>query len=557
MNWRTSGLIEPYQPVPAAPNALERLSIGMNQRIKRFLPAALVFGAFLLMIHWVQLAAGAPAAAFGGFPDEPAHYIGGLVAKDYLIHSVGKDPVSFVRDYHVHLPFFALGVWPPFFYLLEGSWMTVFGDGRAAILWLIAVSAAVLATLLFSMLRRVIGAWPAAAMSGMFLFAPVVQWSACLVMADLTCSVFALTAILYFARFLEKEKNTDAILFGAFCGISLLTKNSTFFVVLTPPIAIAGMRRWDLLRRPGLWMAAAIAACIYGPWLFVSRPFLLLGTYGLQLPGFWGIQWTYLAALWQQTSFLLPAGLLGAGWLVWGNRGKLDPVAWCMLATLPAISLGIFVARVPVQPRLLMVAYIALIYLAAQLCGIIADARWRMGAAAIALIVFASWNWPNVRLAANGIRSGVAFVQERDGERPGAVLVPSGSEGAWIAEFAQFEKVRPQRIFLRPTKLFGEEDWNGSKWKPYLKSAEDMGEFFRHLPVKYCILNSSLTGRRYPHDQLLESVVAGNPESWELVLEGGQGTASVYRIYENRHWIPSAELAVYQELYRRLPQYLR
>ncbi len=480
------------------------------------------------------------------------------MAKDYLLHSFGTDPVNFVRDYHIHLPFFALGVWPPFFYLLEGSWMTLFGDGRAAVLWMIAASAAALATLLFSMLRGFLGGWAAMAASAIFLFIPVVQWSVCLVMADLTCSLFALAAILCFARFVERGRWRDAALFGFFCGISLLTKNSTFFVVLVPPVVIAGMRRWDLLRRPGLWLAAAMTAAIYGPWLLVSRPFLLLGTYGLQLPGFWTSQWEYIATLWQQTSFLLPAAFIGGAWLLYRKGPKMSAAAGCMLAVLPAISLAIFFARVPVQPRLLMVAYISVIFLAAELCGALGNPRWRAAVTIAAAIVLGAWNWMSLsRLPLNQIRPAVAFVQARDGASPGAVLVPSGSEGTWIAEFAQSERVRPKRIFLRPTKLFGEEDWNGTNWKPYYRSSEEVEALFRRIPVKYCILSSSGSGRRYPHDQLLESVVAENPESWELVFASGAGTRGAYRIFENRHWTPAAEALVYSELYQRLPKYLR
>ena len=167
---------------------------------------AFFFVIFLALILIVQRTAGAPSAAFGSFPDEPAHYIGGLVSHDYFLHIFDTDPISFARDYYVRIPYFALGVWPPFFYELAGGWMWLFGMGRESVLWLIAISGAALATLLAVLLARRHGFWMAMNAGAILLLVPVVQWSACIVMVDITCSFFALVAIVLFARFLERQR---------------------------------------------------------------------------------------------------------------------------------------------------------------------------------------------------------------------------------------------------------------------------------------------------------------------------------------------------------------
>ena len=277
---------------------------------------AIVFAAFLLLVWTVQHRAGAPTAAFGAFPDEPAHFVGGLLFRDYLDHAFGKPPIPFVSDYHLHLPYFALGVWPPFFYLIEGAWTEVFGERRASVLWLIAVIAAGLAAMLFRILEKQFDAWTALAGGAMFLLVPVVQWSDCVVMADLICSLFAMAAIVYFARFMDSRRWFDAAIFGVFSGLALLTKNSTYFLVLIPVIVIPARARWDLLRTRALWIAPLVVASLYVPWLVISRPFLLLGIHGLQLPGFLGTQWDYFVTLWRQTSFLLPLAVGGACFLI-------------------------------------------------------------------------------------------------------------------------------------------------------------------------------------------------------------------------------------------------
>jgi hypothetical protein len=81
----------------------------------------IAFVVFLALARLVQYKAGAEGAAFGQFPDEPAHFVGGVMVRDYLVTALGQNPVGFARDYYLRLPYFALGVWPPFFYGLEAA----------------------------------------------------------------------------------------------------------------------------------------------------------------------------------------------------------------------------------------------------------------------------------------------------------------------------------------------------------------------------------------------------------------------------------------------------
>ena len=508
-----------------------------------------VFVAFLLIVLATQRASDAPGAAFGAFPDEPAHYIGGLLVHDYMSAAAGESPIAYARNYYLYLPYFAIGVWPPLFYAIEAGWAALFGVTRESLLWMIALCGAGLATLLYSILKKCFDEWTAAAGGAMLLFVPAVQWSACVVMVDLACSLFALAAIVFFLRFVEHGWWWDSALFGAFCGLGLLTKNSTYFTVLIPPVLIAGTGRWDLLRRRAVWAGPVIAACIYGPWLAVSKPFLLLGTHGLELPGFFGALANYAQILWEQLSFVLPLGAAGVAALVLSKRRGIGAVGWGMLAILAALPVSIFVARVPVQSRLLVLGYAALIFLTAELFRAVLGPRRAAPLMGVCLAVYGVSHWKQFQAPPeNDIRRAVAFVQSRDGGKPGAVIVPSGREGPWIAEFAQFEGARPARILVRPTKIFGTEDWNGTNWKTFYGSAGEMNSLLLQLPVKYCILEGP-AAREYPHDRLLQEVLEGNPAGWRLVFRGG-GNGSAYRVFENRHWTAVSEAIVHRELQR-------
>src|SRR5947209_9185195 len=90
---------------------------GLRGRTKLF-PAAIatLFIALVLVLQWVG---GAYRSEFAGYPDEGAHYITGVMMRDYVaVHKL----VSFrqyAEDYYLHYPKVALGHWPPVFYTVE------------------------------------------------------------------------------------------------------------------------------------------------------------------------------------------------------------------------------------------------------------------------------------------------------------------------------------------------------------------------------------------------------------------------------------------------------
>jgi hypothetical protein len=349
---------------------------------------------------------------------------------------------------------------------------------------------------------------------------------------------------------------------GIFGGLSLLTKNSTYFVFLVPGIVILGTGSIGLLRKPALWLGGALAVAIYLPWLYIARSVLLLGIHGLEMPGFWGITRHYGAVLWEQMSFLLPLAMAGASIILFrlmrSGKREIDGVSASMIALLPACLIGIFLAKVPVQSRLMILPFAAIVFLGIE--SIFAFFRRPNRVAAgvtAALAVTAGMHWMQFRYPpVNDMRDGVAFLLARDAGRPGSVLLPSSREGPWIAEFAQADPLRPQRILVRPTKMLGQEDWNGSDWKPYYRTVQELGAFFEKTPVKYCILNRE-PRRSYPHDELLRTMLISEPDRWRPVNPPHNGSEPGYFIYENTHWTPAAEPLVYQETNRVVNQVLK
>ncbi len=123
--------------------------------------------AFDLAFFW-QSRLGAYQSEFGGHPDEAAHVVTGLFIRDALVETwhyatggfhgspvrIGKE---FADRYYTHYPKIGLGVWPPFFYLVQSAWTWPFGASRTALLLLLCALAAALAWLVFRVVREELG----------------------------------------------------------------------------------------------------------------------------------------------------------------------------------------------------------------------------------------------------------------------------------------------------------------------------------------------------------------------------------------------------------------
>src|ERR1700737_1922031 len=87
---------------------------------------ALVFLTLFGIVVSLQVASGAYHSEFGGYPDEPAHYVTSLMVHDYIAQMHWFSPTQFAEDYYAHYPKVAMGHWPPLLYVVQGAWMLIF-----------------------------------------------------------------------------------------------------------------------------------------------------------------------------------------------------------------------------------------------------------------------------------------------------------------------------------------------------------------------------------------------------------------------------------------------
>src|SRR5947199_10240212 len=91
----------------------------------------------IVVVVALQLWVGAYRSERGLYSDESAHFMNGLVLRDYMREGLGQSPVAFAREYYSHYPKIAPFMWPPLFHGLLGLFlMTGWAPMPAAILLL-------------------------------------------------------------------------------------------------------------------------------------------------------------------------------------------------------------------------------------------------------------------------------------------------------------------------------------------------------------------------------------------------------------------------------------
>ena len=112
---------------------------------RRAIPSMGVAVCFLLLCLFIQASAHAWDTPFFSYPDEPSHFVGAVMVRDYFATGLSSNPYTFAQRYYTHYPFFAVGYWPPLFYMLTGLWFLIFGVGKFQALLLSAAAAASMA----------------------------------------------------------------------------------------------------------------------------------------------------------------------------------------------------------------------------------------------------------------------------------------------------------------------------------------------------------------------------------------------------------------------------
>ncbi len=472
-----------------------------------FLAEAVLVWVLFFAAHGALLwTSGAFQAEFGEYPDEPSHYVTGLMVRDYLAAGASSPPMAFAGNYYLHYPRIALVHYPPLFYIVEAAWMLAFPSSRASILLLVAVLIAIAATILHFGVREKYG-FLAGAIAGLLLIAmPLVQSYCGMVMPEALCLLLIISAALCYRRYLETKRWPDCGLVrppglarpphqagGAVPSSGAPDRGDTHTAIRVAPPSIllaAGFHRagsctpWygyahSLL--PGRirdYAGQSLGQMSFGD---QGAEVLRWVGLGLLLPMAAGV-WTYVIRP------ILRAQPVQPVWAVWAA------LIVAFLLSRPVMPAA-YESRhlIYVLPAIVFFAVAGVAWLAARL----PPARWRPGKRAALLALAAglafgieTFTIPQRRYM--GFSEAAEDLAASAELRTSVFLVCSDSqgEGAFIAAIATREN-RPGHIVLRGTKMLARMTWNGEEYPLRYKSVDEVAAYLESVPVDVLVVEVS------------------------------------------------------------------
>jgi hypothetical protein len=488
------------------------------------------FAVLLGLVVTLQVAGGAYASGFGGYPDEPAHVVTSLMVRDFIAGLDFHHPLQFAQQYYLHYPKVAIGHWPPVFYGALGIWFLIFDASRGTALMFIAVVAAATASIIYLTGKRLIGRSAGVLAAALFVASPLVQESSGRVMTEHLSTLGMLVSTLCFARFARAGRIGDGLAFGAIAAVAILTHANAWALGFVPGITIALTNRWHLLRRPGLWLAAVPVLVFCVPWYVLT---LHMAEDGLLAGGsrFWTQAPDFGRSIYAALGF---AVLLFASIGLWTTRAQIMGRAevaneWASLAGLAAAAFLLHCIiptgadtryMVAVVPSIVLFSAAGIDAIAQRFSGRRSMNVFRIGLslALTAAFCMESFALP-LQLRNEGYAILVRDVEARVFGAPQVWLVSSDStgEGCLVAEVA-LQEGRSKSYVLRGKTILAGGDWLWNNTEDRFDTSEKLATLLDELPVTIVVIDDRVPPEQQrPYHDRLRKLVASEGERWKLL----------------------------------------
>lgn len=496
----------------------------------------------------VQSAVGAYTAERGTYSDEAAHFLNGLLIRDYLTHGLGESPLHYAREYYYNYPKIAPGMWPPLFHVVLGLLLLPGWPPQATALALVAFATAWAAWRLMRILLHATTPLVAAAVAATFVLTPAIINLTSVVMLDIVVAAFAIEAAYWLSFFSQTKSWRHGAMFGLAAAGGCLTKGNGLSILLMPLLMILFTRQFDLLRRSGLYLAAAILLVVAGPIVVLSMyldatigdfrattwadVFWRASYYSNYLRHELGIPLLILAAigttgalLWRQDddgpSDSLPFRLGLASLLFAGVLFHLLNPHWAISGRYVTLIVAPLLGLVPSGLATVMALVRRPNWIGAARGVLVA------GLLAFGVVTTAAWT-PRPAL---GFREIVDLLDAQHALAGHRMLVVSEErgEGAFVAEVAARQPL-PAASVIRASKLIASDDWAGHNFHLRFASAGALMQELEDLHVDYLVIDESL-GRDHALWPPTEDLLTTEEDRLEHIttVSGGR-RVSLYRL---------------------------
>ncbi len=523
----------------------------------------IAFAVLLGIIVTLQILAGAYASGFGGNgkEDELAHLVTSLMVRDFVAGLDFRHPWQFAQQYYYHYPQVAIGVWPPMLYGALGVWFLIVGASRGSALLFIALAAAITASVIYFIGKRLIGRWAGGLASVLFVASPLVQDSSAGVMSEHLTTLGMLVSTLCFARFARTGQIGDGLAFGAVAAGAILTHGNAWALGLVPGITLVLTNRWYLLRRLGLWLATVPVLVTCVPWYAFwpgeidARSGPLASLFVEAMPGY---LWFIYLGLGLPVLIFASVG----GWETIIRVTPRTEVApeWAALAGLVIATFILHcVLPIPVQSRCMVLLIPSIVLFSAAGVNAIAHrlgARLPIGVAqiALALTLIAAFSAGSFALPPPQVKNGgyealVRDVMARVSNVPQVWLISSGpaGEGRLVLAVALQEEGHPTSYVLRGKTILAGGDWFWRNQQDRFDTQAKLARLLDDLSVSVIVIDDQIPPSQHrPYQDRLTKLVASEDDKWQSIgaypqTQGGIMSPNSLHVYARR---PIASLTV-------------
>ena len=506
----------------------------------------LVLFVVTLLLQW---ASGAHSAALGVEPDESSHYVTGVMVHDYIARGLPGNPLTFAKEFYVHYPRVAFGLWPPLFHVWSGVWMLVFGTGRSSVMFMLAALTTTWAWFFYRMGRALFGIIGAALSALLLVCLPLSQTCTSAVMLDMPLALMMLLAMGAYARYLESDKTRDALVFGLYAAVALLVKYNALALALLPPLCVVITGRHYLWRSKRFWLPAAVVLVVAGPWYwFMHRLVLYAADPGSSAPAGPDVAANVKGILFVASPVVFVLAVIGSLLLLLNSQGRLrvkttNHSSLYAVAASMVLAVFLFHSAYPLyEARYLLPAAPALFILSwptiFHIRSVSSSRPWV--AMSVLMVIVAVHVATSFFVPAKNTRAYVKVAEEvliSGLPHSGAVLVSAEAigEGMLTAEFVMHDR-RPDHYIVRASKVLATQTLMGDKYQLKYKSPEEMMTALDAIPISTVVIQQCPKGKCGGHENLLTQTAQRYPERWRLSSVIPSETDSpilIYRIVGN------------------------
>ncbi len=241
-----------------------------NQNLSR---ERLLLAGALLLLCAVQLLTWQTSEPFFN-NDETRHLLTGVYFRDLLRERPLTDLAGWTVRYYLQYPALGLLIWPPFFYLVAGLLMSVFGTSIVVGQLAVGLFAALACVYVYRFVRLTHDAPQALGAVLLFGLAPMSFKYSRHVMLEMPTLALALAATFHFWRYLNEDRRRDIFLAAILAALAALTRFDAVYLLPLFGLLLASKGRWDILRRREVWLAAVAAVVLLTPAYAVTAKYI-------------------------------------------------------------------------------------------------------------------------------------------------------------------------------------------------------------------------------------------------------------------------------------------